>query len=255
MYIINVINGGKMYKIPFYISGLISNLFPGQERRRCVRGNINVFLFRGAIVRFIRRVYGVRVKSVRFVRQVSMNRMTCVVNNRYYVKIFRDVSVARLNDYKFLLDFVRLHIDVEIPTIFVANKIPMYVADKLPGENIHAYDKTAVIRHEKKIKSAVVKMIDDLQSIPVKSIPNKERYLMPLQYKSNKQKPTIQKNSVLAHLDLNISNLMLDKNYNVVGVVDWDSLSIVNDPNLDRDGFERMWNIYKTKPVKNSSRL
>ena len=239
-----------MYKIAFYISSLVSNLFPGQDRRRHIRGNINVFLFRISIARFIRRVYGVRVKTIRFVRQVSMNRMTCVVNNRYYVKIFRDVSVTQLNNYKLLLDVVRPHLNVAIPKIFVAEKIPMYVADKLPGKNLHDFSKRSIILHEKKIKSQVIKMIDDLQSIPVKTIPNNELFLLPLQHKSNAKKPEIKKDSVLAHLDLNVSNLMLDNKYNVVGVVDWDSLSIVNDPNLDRNGFESLWNIYKSKPEK-----
>ena len=96
-----------MYKLPFYIGGIISYFVPGRYRRRSVRGQINVFLFRGIINRFVERVYGVRVNNIRFVRQVSMNRMICVVNDRYYVKIFRDVSVKRLKDYKFLLDFIR----------------------------------------------------------------------------------------------------------------------------------------------------
>lgn len=239
-----------MYKIPFYISGLLSNLFIGQDRRRRIRGNINVFLFRIPIAQFVRRTYGVHVKSVRFVRQVSMNRMTCVVNNRYYVKIFRDVSIKRLNSYQLLLDIVRPHLDVAIPKIFVAKRMPMYVADKLPGKNLHDFSKASVIKHERKIKSQVIKMIDELQEIPVKSIPNNELFLMPLQHKSSMRPPKIQKNSVLAHLDLNVSNFMLDNDYNVVGIVDWDSLSIVNDPNLDRDGFERLWNIYKSKPEK-----
>ena len=239
-----------MYKIPFYISALISNLFTGQDRRRRIRGNVNVFLFRIPIARFVRRTYGVRVHTIRFVRQVSMNRMTCVVNNRYFVKIFRDVSVAQLNNYQLLLDIVRPHLSVEIPRIFVAKKMPMYVADKLSGKNLHEFGKDNIIKHEKKIKTQVVKMIDELQGISVKTIPNNELFLVPLQHKKNVKKPTITKNSVLAHLDLNVSNFMLDDKYNVVGVVDWDSLSIVNDPNRDRNDFERLWNIYKSKPER-----
>ena len=239
-----------MYKIPFYISALISNLFTGQDRRRRIRGNVNVFLFRIPIARFVRRTYGVRVHTIRFVRQVSMNRMTCVVNNRYFVKIFRDVSVAQLNNYQLLLDIVRPHLGVEIPRIFVAKKMPMYVADKLSGKNLHEFGKDNIIKHEKKIKNQIVKMIDELQGISVKSIPNNELFLMPLQHKKNAKKPTITKNSVLAHLDLNVSNFMLDDKYNIVGVVDWDSLSIVNDANRDKNDFERLWNIYKSKPER-----
>lgn len=134
-----------------------------------MRGQINVFLFRGIINRFVERVYGVRVNNIRFVRQVSMNRMICVVNGRYHVKIFRDVSVMRLKDYKFLLDFIRPYLNIKIPGIFVHDKIPMYVADKL----------------------------------------------------------------------------RLDDNFDVVSIVDWDSLSIVDSPNIDKDSFEKLWNIYK----------
>ena len=125
-----------MYKIPFYISGFISYFIPGHYRRRYVRGTINVFFFRVSIAHFVKHIYGVDIKNIRFVRQVSMNRMICVVNDRYYVKIFRDVSVKRLKDYKFLLDFIRPYLKVKIPEIFVHDTIPMYVADKLPGKDM-----------------------------------------------------------------------------------------------------------------------
>ena len=234
-----------MYKLPFYIGGIISYFVPGRYRRRSVRGQINVFLFRGIINRFVERVYGVRVNNIRFVRQVSMNRMICVVNDRYYVKIFRDVSVTRLKYYKFLLDFIRPYLKVKIPEIFVHDKIPMYVADKLPGKDMRDFDKSTIIKHEKKIKSQMIEIINALQSVSVKSIPDSERFLLPLQPKKNSIKPKIGRNSVLAHLDLNASNIRLDDNFDVVSIVDWDSLSIVDSPNIDKDSFEKLWNIYK----------
>jgi len=234
-----------MYKIPFYISGFISYFVPGRYRRRYVRGTINVFFFRVSIAHFVKHIYGVDIKNIRFVRQVSMNRMICVVNDRYYVKIFRDVSVKRLKDYKFLLDFIRPYLKVKIPEIFVHDTIPMYVADKLPGKDMRDFDKTSIIKNETKIKSQVMDVIDAMQSIPVKSIPDNERFLFPLQYKKNNRKNKIGRDSVLAHLDLNASNIRLDDNFNVVSIVDWDSLSIVDSPDIDKNSFEKLWEIHK----------
>ena len=234
-----------MYKIPFFIGTFVSWFIPGRNRRRRVRGNINVFLFYIPIARFIKRTYGKRANTIKFVRQVSTNRMTCVVNNRYFVKIFRDVSVEQLNNYKFLLDFIRPRLSVNIPTIFVAKHIPMYVADKLPGKDLRDFDVREILKHEKKIKSAVIKMVDDMQSIGVRSIPENHRFVRPLQYDKSKPAQQITTKSVLAHLDLNASNLLLDSNYNVISVIDWDSLSIVPSANIDRDSFENLWAIYK----------
>jgi len=239
-----------MYRIPFFIGTFISFFIPGRKRRRRVRGAINVFFFYIPIARFIRKTYGVRAKTIRFVRQVSVNRMTCVVNNRYYVKVFRDVSIERLNNFQFLMNLVRPHLSVNIPNVFVAKHIPMYVADKLPGVDLRDMDVAQILKHEKKIKSAVIKMIDDMQSIPVNKIPNNTRFVYGLQDKFPAH-PRITKKSVLAHMDLNASNLLLDNKYNVISVIDWDSLQIVPDPNTDRDSFENLWTIYKnTHPIK-----
>lgn len=240
-----------MYKLPFYIGGFVSWFVPGRYRRRRVRGNINVLLYRIPISIFIKRVYGDKVHKIRFVRQVSMNRMTCVVNNRYFVKIFRDVSVEQLNDYKFLLDFIRPYLKIKIPEIFVAKNIPMYVADKLPGKDLKDFDKDLVIKYERKIKNQVVGMINDMQSIPLKLIPNNERFLFPLQSKRAGKEIKIGRNAVLAHLDLNVSNLLLDDKFNVVSIVDWDSLSIAQSPNIDKDSFEKLWEIYKKSKPSN----
>ncbi len=234
-----------MYKIPFYISGFISYFIPGRYRRRYVRGTINVFFFYLAIARFVKHIYGIRVKNIRFVRQVSMNRMICVVNDRYYVKIFRDVTVKQLKDYKFLLDFIRPYLKVKIPEIFVHDTIPLYVADKLPGKDMRDFDKTSIIKNEKKIKSQVLDIINAMQSIPLNAIPDNERFLFPLQYKKTGKKPKIGRGSVLAHLDLNASNIRLDDNFNVVSIVDWDSLSIVDSPDIDKNSFEKLWEIHK----------
>lgn len=232
-----------MYKLPFYIGHIVSCFVPGRERRRRVRGKINVFLYRIPIARFIKKTYGVRARTIKFVRQVSMNRMTCVVNDRYYVKIFRDVSVKQLNDYKFLLDWIRPKLNVQIPDIYVAKHIPMYVADRLPGKDMRDFDAKQIIKHENKIKSQVIDTIDAMQHIPVKKIPGYKRFISGLQNKNTNVK--LGAGAVLAHLDLNASNLLLDDKFNVVSIVDWDSLSIVPKSNIDRDSFENLWDIYK----------
>ena len=232
-----------MYKIPFYIGHIISCFVPGRYRRRRVRGNINVFLFWIPIALFIKRTYGERAKKIRYVRQVSMNRITCVVNDRYYVKIFRNVSVEKLNAFKFLLDFIRPSLKVQIPEVFVDKHIPMYVADKLPGKDMRDFDKQQIIKHEKKIKDQIIDMINAMQNISVKKIPGYERFLSGLQ--NEKTLVKTDKNSVLAHLDLNASNLLLDDKFNVISIIDWDGLSIVKDKNIDRNSFEKLWNTYK----------
>ena len=224
---------------------IVSWLTPGRNRRRLVRGNINVFFYYIAIARFIKKTYNEKTKTIRFVRQVSTNRMTCVVNNRYYVKVFRDVSVSQLNDYKFLLDFIRPYLDINIPEIFVAKHIPMYTADKLPGKDLRYLNKDTVIKHEAKIKSQILKMINDMQNIPLRLIPNKERFLSGLQSDHKNKQTQITKNSVLAHLDLNASNFLLDDKFNVISVLDWDSVQIVPDANIDLDNFLNLWSIYK----------
>ncbi|MBR4806476.1 MAG: phosphotransferase [Alphaproteobacteria bacterium] len=55
----------------------------------------------------------------------------------------------------------------------------------------------------------------------------------------------IDKNAVLAHCDLNPTNLLLDSNLNIVSIIDWDSMAIVSDVNKDEDGFENLWEKYK----------
>ncbi len=234
-----------MYKLPFLFGGLVSYFVPGRYRRRSVRGWINVFFFRIPIAKFIKHVYGVNAKNIRFVRQVSMNRMICVVNDRYYVKIFRDVSIKQLNDYKFLLDFIRPYLKIKIPEIFVHDSIPMYVADKLPGKDMRDFDKANVFKHEQKIKSQIYDVINDMQNISLKTIPNNKRFLNPLQSKKKNTEQKISSDAVLAHLDLNASNIRLDDDFNVVSIVDWDSLSIVQSPNIDKDRFEKLWKIHK----------
>ena len=233
-----------MHKIPFWIGTFISWFVPGRERRRHVRGVINLFFFYIPIARFINRTYGVRVNKICFVRQISMKRVTCVVNDRYFVKIFRFVSVQRLNDYKFLLNFIRPQLPIQIPEIFVAKNIPMYVADKLAGTDMRDFDKAHLIKKEKHIKQQVFDVIKALRNIDVNAIPDNQRFLTNVQSRGQSS-DSVTKTSVLAHCDLNPSNVRLDKNFNVVSIIDWDSMRIVQNPDTDIDGFNKLWEIFK----------
>ncbi|MCQ2598781.1 MAG: hypothetical protein MJ187_00145 [Alphaproteobacteria bacterium] len=235
-----------MYKIPFFIGTFFSWFVPGRYNRRIVRGNINVLFFYVRIKLFIRRVYGEHVKTIRFVRQVSTNRMTCVVNDRYYVKIFRNVSVQQLNAYRDLLNFIRPYLKVKIPDVFVDTSVPMYVADRLPGIDLVKMNKKQVLLHEERIKSQMLSVVAALQNIDVKSIPNYMLYCNALQMNTHTcEMHKINGDFVLAHSDLNASNLMLDKHFNVISILDWDSLHIVNDKSLEYKSFEQLWQKYK----------
>ncbi|MBR5904364.1 MAG: hypothetical protein IKZ49_02405 [Alphaproteobacteria bacterium] len=232
-----------MYKIPFYIGTFLSWFIPGRENRRHIRGKINVFFFYVPIALFVKRTYGEKVKNIKFVRQISMKRFTCVVNNKYYVKIFRFVPVKRLNDYKFLLDFIRPYLKVQIPEIFVAKHIPMYVAEKISGTDMRDFDKDLIKKNEKKIKKQVMDIIDSLQKIPVMKIPDNQRFLQCVQARKISHE-IITKKSVLAHRDLNASNLRLDDKLNIVSIIDWDSMCIVQKPNTDKEMFAKLWKFY-----------
>lgn len=233
-----------MYKIPFFIGTFISYFVPGRENRRRVRGHINKFFFYIPIALFIKRVYGEKTKTIRFIRQISMKRVTCVVNDKYYVKVFRFVSVKRLNEYKFLLDFIRPYLSVKIPDVYVAKHIPMYVAERLPGRDMCDFDKELILKNEKKIKKQVFDIIAQLQSVPVDEIPDNIRFAVKLQAKKPATKP-VAVGSVLAHCDLNAGNLLLDEKLNILSIIDWDSTLIVPNPDTDKEMFEKLWSVYK----------
>lgn len=234
-----------MYRIPFFIGQILSYFVPGTHARRRVRGMVNRFFFYIPIARFTKKIYGVKAKRIRFVRQINMNRATFVVNNRYYVKIFRNVSLSRLYAYKYLLDFIRPRLDMHIPNIFIAKHIPMYVADTLPGTILCDCDKPQVLKHERKIRSQIINMINALKAIRPQTILNYEMFTYELQSKQIQPKIKLNKHSVLAHKDLNTSNILLDDKFNIISIIDWDSLSIVQDPDADIKRFEQTWSIYK----------
>lgn len=239
----------NMYRLPFFIGNFLACFVPGPERRHRVRGYTNIILYYIPIVFFIRRVYGERVKKISFVRQITLNRMTCIVNDKYYVKVFRNVSVEKLNNYKFLLNLVRPKLKINIPVIHVAKHIAMYACEKLPGKSIYAFKRKDVLKHEDKIQKQVFDVIKTIQKIPFNSIMNNERFKFSMQPQRTKEKPYHKDVAVLAHFDLNEGNLLLDRNYNIKSIIDWDSLSMAKNPNTDKEIFLKHWARYKIQPM------
>ena len=235
-----------MYKLPFYIGNLMACFFVGYERRRLVRGYVNIFLYYIPILLFIKRTYGERVKKIKLVRQITLNRMTCVINDKYYIKIFRNVSVEKLNNYKFLLNFIRPKLKINIPDIYVAKHIPMYVCKKIPGKSIYKFKKKNIIAHQDKIQKQVFDIIKTIQSIPLNSISHNERFMFSMQPQRNKEKPYKKDVSVLAHFDLNETNILLNNKYDVISIIDWDTLSIAKNPNTDKEIFLKYFEYYKS---------
>lgn len=233
-----------MHKIPFFISNLISYCIYGSKNRQKWRGRINTFLFWPVITRFVKKTYGVRVKSVKFIRQITLNRMVCVVNDTYFVKIFRNVTHAKLKDFEFLSDYVEKRMKLTMPHVVVHSRIPMYVCERVPGKSITDFDKEFVTENYDKILKQAHGVIRQLQRIKVDDIPHKERFMDSLQQRTVEQ-PCRKPRQVLAHFDLNMLNFLFDDDMNICSVIDWDTLSIANNPTTDTTIFLKYWNRYK----------
>ncbi|MCR4917774.1 MAG: hypothetical protein K5912_02395 [Alphaproteobacteria bacterium] len=235
-----------MNKIPFLIGNFFACFVPGSERRSACRGKVNIFFFRFKIAGFIKRVYGEKLHTVKFVRQHTLNRVVCLVNDKYYVKIFRTVSLEQLNNFAFLVNYVRPYISVQIPNIIVDKKIPMYVCEKLDGIGIESFDSKFVLKNEKKFLNQVLKIIKELQSVDVDKIPDNKRFESSMQPR-RLDYPEQGMHKVLGHFDLNETNFLFDKDFNIVAVLDWDALSIANNQETDKNIFIKFWNRYKKR--------
>ena len=230
-----------MSRIPFYIGNFVSMFVPNGGRRSHVRGNINRILYTPRIKRFIWRTYHERVKSIKFVRQINLNRVCLVANDKYYVKIFRNISKERVKNYEELMNFILPRISVQIPKVYADNKMAMYVSEKIPGRNIEQVDWNDILKNEDKIISQVKKLIAEIQNIKIDSIPNHERYIHSLQPERLPEPPTDKPRYVLAHFDLNESNFLFDDDVNIIGVIDWDMCSITKNPDTDMSIFTFFW--------------
>ncbi|MBR2285953.1 MAG: phosphotransferase [Alphaproteobacteria bacterium] len=237
-----------MSKIPFYIGNFVTMFVPDGARRARVRGNINRVLYTPRIKRFIRRTYHVRVKTIRFVRQINLNRVCLVVNDKYYVKLFRNITPERVKNYKKLTDFVAKHISVRIPVVHADNKMAMYVTEKIPGRGINDFDAATILKNEPKIKKQVANIIKEIQAIKIESIPHHENYMHSLQPERATEPKTDTPHPVLAHFDLNETNFLFDDDMNIIGIIDWDMCSVAMNPETDMFVFNRFWNRYKNSP-------
>lgn len=237
-----------MSTIPFYIGNLVSCFVPNGGRRSRVRGSINMILYRPRIKRLIKRVYNENIKTIKFVRQINLNRFACVVNGKYYVKAFRNISLQRLQEHKFLVDFVRPHISVNIPDMHLEGHIPMYVTEKIPGHPISDFDMKTVLKNENKIKKQISEIIKEIQQIDIDSIPDHDRFwfgLQPERQPEHAMSSGVTPKPVLAHFDLNETNLFFDDDMNIIGIIDWDTLSIAKNPETDMNVFNLFWNMFK----------
>ncbi len=234
-----------MHTVPFFIGNTLACLVPGSVRRARFRGKINLILFRPWIARFIRREYGERLKTLRFVRQRTLNRVVGVVNDKYYVKIFRNVTNQQIRDFVFLMDYIRPYIRVDIPKVVVDKKLPMYVCAKNAGREISSFKKSVVLKNEKHIFDQISNIIKQLQSVDVEKIPNNERYLTNMQDRRYPELPCKKCRRVLGHFDMNLTNFLFDDKLNIISAIDWDALSIANNPETDWRIFMRFWNQYR----------
>ena len=231
-----------MSKIPFYIGNFLAIFVPDGARRARVRGNVNATLYAPRIKHFIRRVYGENVKKIRFVRQINLNRVCCVANDKYYIKLFRNITPTRVKNYQELMDFIRPRISVCVPKVYADDKMAMYVSEKIPGREIKTFDDATILRNENKIKEQVFEIIKEIQNIKLDDVPNVKRFVHSLQPERNAEPPIKKPHPVLAHFDLNETNLLFDDDMNIVGIIDWDMCSIAKNPDTDLHVFNFFWN-------------
>lgn len=231
-----------MSKVPFYIGNFLAIFVPGGVHRARVRGNVNRWLYTPRVKNFIRRVYGVPVKSIKFVRQINLNRVCLVVNDRYYVKLFRNITPQRVKNYQELMEFIAPRISVRMPVVHADDSMAMYVSEKIPGRGIREFDDVTILKNESKIKKQVIKIIAEIQDIKLSSIPGVKRFEHSLQPERATEPPIDEPRPVLAHFDLNETNLLFDDDMNIIGIIDWDMCSVAKNPETDLFVFNRFWN-------------
>lgn len=231
-----------MSKIPFYVGNFVTLFIPNGGRRMNIRKNINRILYTPRIKKFIWRVYHERVTNIKCVRQINLNRVCLVANDKYYVKLFRNITPQRVKNYEALMNFISPRLSVRIPEIHADDKMAMYASEKIPGRSIDDFDTQTILKNAKKIKEQVAKIISEIQSIKVESIPHHELYTHSLQPERNPEAKFDTPHPVLANFDLNETNLLFDDDMNICGVIDWDMCSIAKSPDTDMSVFEFFWN-------------
>ncbi len=240
-----------MVTLPFYIANFLAGFVSPQSKRHVLRGHVNAFFYTPMMMRFIKRVYGEKTHNVKFVRQHTPSRCVCVINDKYFVKIFKHNKGTRLADFEFLVNYVRNRMQVAIPRVYTSKNNHMYVTKLIKGREIYDFDSDFVLKHEKKILQNVSKIISELQSIDVQKIPNNERFCVALEsLAKNANTEPITSDSVLSHGDMNLRNFLFDDDLNIVGLIDFDGMCITNDKDKDMQNFMKYWNRYKENAKK-----
>ncbi len=239
-------------KFPFYIGNFLACFVLGSRRRSDARGNVNNFFYSPIVARFVKKVFGEKAHTVKFVRQHTPSRFVCVVNDKYFIKIFKKMSHEKLENFEFLVNYVRNLMSVNIPKVYISRANNIYATEKIDGKTIYDFDARFVLQNESKILRQAEQIVSQLQNINLKKIPNAARFCVALETTSKKIKPEpVTDESVLAHLDLNVRNFLFDNDMNIIGLIDFDSLSITNDKNKDMQIFMKYWNRYKEKAACN----
>ena len=246
-----IIHNVMIISLPFYISNFLSCFIWNKAARHRLRGYVNCFLYTPMMKRFIKKTFGEETKNIQFVRQNTPSRCVCVINDKYFIKIFKHDMGNRLADFKFLIDYITPFIKTTIPPVYVSKNNHMYVTKKIPGFGIYEFDKEFVLKHEPKILNQANKIIRELQSIDVRKIPNAERFCVALESTTKDiETEPLTNDSVLAHFDLNIRNFLFDSDLNICGLIDFDSMTITNDKNKDKEIFMKYWERYKKSKRK-----
>lgn len=240
-----------MTGLPFLISNFMACFVRSSKQRHKLRGSVNFFLYKRFAARIVSKIFNTPIETVKFVRQHTPSRFVCVVNDKYFVKIFKRMSKTKLKNFEFLVNYIIKFMDVKIPKVYIANDGHAYITEKIPGVSIYAFEKEFVLKHEEKILAQVDKIISQLQSIDVRKIQNPKRFCVALESTSKKTKPEpITDESVLAHLDMNVRNFLFDEDLNICGLIDFDSLCITNNRAKDKEIFTKYWERYKKSTRK-----
>lgn len=241
--------------MPFVLGNILSCFVPGGANRKKVRSATVMFFYKPIIKRFIKKNFNERAHSMKFVRQMNIQRLVCLVNDKYYVKIFSKVPNKKLQEFKRLVDYITPYMDVLIPTVFVDKKHSMYVCKKIENHSIYDFDRELILQNEDKIKKQVIKIIDNLQSINVKDIPNYEKYMIGIQKRSPGNPDEKPSKMVLGHFDISETNLLFDDNFNIHTLIDWDALSITDLSGTDLYIFQGNWQRFINRISRNKKKV
>ena len=229
-------------KMSFLVGVILSAFVRDSQKRRRLRGRINLFLLRPYISRFIKRAYGVKIKSLTFVRQQSLNRVVGLVNGKYFVKIFRNIPVQRIRDFAEIMGVVEKTLTVTVPHIVADDKISMCAYEKIDDVDIVEFDKGLIQKNKSKLFKQTEQIINQLQSINVKKIPNFERFMTDIYGRKYGNPNRDSRTLVLGHFDINLGNFLYDTKMNISSVIDWDTLAITDDKDGSWNVFMRYWN-------------